>query len=68
MATSREGAEALVAASGDDRQVAILADDPGELDNGQTVFRVAARLFRTHDADSSWSGGRGETGTPPTWC
>jgi thioredoxin reductase (NADPH) len=46
VATSSEGAEALVAASADDRQVAILlADDPGELDNGQTVFRVAARLF-----------------------
>ncbi len=46
VATSSEGAEALVAASGEDRQVAILlADDPGELVDGHTVFQVAARLF-----------------------
>ena len=46
VATSSEGADALVAASRDDRQVAILlADDPGELDDGHTVFQVAARLF-----------------------
>ena len=46
VATSSEGADALAAASRDDRQVAILlADDPGELDDGHTVFQVAARLF-----------------------
>ena len=46
VATSSEGADALVAASRDDRQVAILlADDAGELDDGHTVFQVAARLF-----------------------
>ncbi len=46
VATSGEGADALVAASRDDRQVAILlADDPGQLVDGHTVFQVAARLF-----------------------
>ena len=46
VATSNEAADALRTASHDGRQVAILlADDPGGLDDGRTVFQVAARLF-----------------------
>ena len=46
VATSSDAADALDAAAADGRQVAILlADDPGGLDDGRTVFQVAARLF-----------------------
>ena len=46
VATSSHAAEALHTASHDGRQVAILlADDPGEVVDGRTVFQVAARLF-----------------------
>ena len=46
VATSSQASDALRTAASDGRQVAILlADDPGELDDGLTVFQVAARLF-----------------------
>ncbi len=46
VATSNQAADALRTASHDGRQVAILlADDPGGLDDGRTVFQVAALLF-----------------------
>ena len=46
VATSNQAADALRTAAHDGRQVAILlADDPGGLDDGRTVFQVAARLF-----------------------
>jgi thioredoxin reductase (NADPH) len=46
VATSSQAADAMRTASRDGRQVAILlADDPGELEDGSTVFQVAARLF-----------------------
>ena len=46
VATSSDAAAALRSASADGSQVAILlADDPGQLEDGRTVFQVAARLF-----------------------
>ncbi len=69
VATSSQAADALRTASNDGRQVAILlADDPGELDDGLTVFQVAARLFPTSAAACSWNGVPGETVTLQTWC
>ena len=69
VATSSEGAEALVAASGEDRQVAILlADDPASWTTDTPSSRSPPGCSRTHDGASSWSGGPGVTGTPPTWC
>jgi thioredoxin reductase (NADPH) len=44
--TASETADVLRITAGDGRQVAILlADDPGSLENGRTVFRLASELF-----------------------
>ena len=46
VASSSDAAQALHSAAEEGRQAAILlADDPGELEDGRTVFQVAAQLF-----------------------